>query len=410
MTFFTLTTFSSSLLVIYENDCVADESATRFNVSWSRVSPVCVSLCNDYNCLYITGESNHLMGREAIGNATDVWNFNFATSFSFSLVEQLVGNNIWNTTIIGSVTLGLIESYLNNESLEIFISNGYVFIRCLGDNSALLFLDLETGIVRDCFSYYGLLGTMPCYHDNITENAWNYGNKLLNQSSYEFDCLRNIFSISVLSSVFVESGSLILEGLGGASLGSALVIFIPLFIVLFPDLSNELWIEFISLLNPSYKEYLNMSMMENMSQIDYCLFGTVNNILYLNHSSLLDYAIITLLDFKGFHDKNSEKTYSDALKSSIKIKQPYLSAPGGDIPNSTGGDWESIGKFVRELVDEFKSLDNTFEKIRFVKNNILKIYVVILGIETIPLIEDFIKLLLYELSKDNYNSTNITKT
>ena len=202
MTFFTLTTFSSSLLVIYENDCVADESATRFNVSWSRVSPVCVSLCNDYNCLYITGESNHLMGREAIGNATDVWNFNFATSFSFSLVEQLVGNNVWNTTIIGSVTLGLIESYLNNESLEIFISNGYVFIRCLGDNSALLFLDLKTGIVRDCFSYYGLLGTMPCYHDNITENAWNYGNKLLNSSSNEFYDLNSVCNYSIYFAFF----------------------------------------------------------------------------------------------------------------------------------------------------------------------------------------------------------------
>ena len=27
-----------------------------------------------------------------------VWKFHFATSFSFSLVEQLVGNSIWNTT------------------------------------------------------------------------------------------------------------------------------------------------------------------------------------------------------------------------------------------------------------------------------------------------------------------------
>ena len=30
-----------------------------------------------------------------------VWKFHFATSFSFSLVEQLVGNSIWNTTKIG---------------------------------------------------------------------------------------------------------------------------------------------------------------------------------------------------------------------------------------------------------------------------------------------------------------------
>ena len=46
-------TFLTSLLVIYENDRVADKSASKFNVIWSRVSPVCVSLCNDYNCLQV---------------------------------------------------------------------------------------------------------------------------------------------------------------------------------------------------------------------------------------------------------------------------------------------------------------------------------------------------------------------
>lgn len=84
---------------------MADESAIEFNVTWSRINPVCVSLCNAYNCLYVTGEYDHGMGREAIGNISDVWKFNFATSFSFSLVEQLVGNNIWKDTTIGSVTL-----------------------------------------------------------------------------------------------------------------------------------------------------------------------------------------------------------------------------------------------------------------------------------------------------------------
>ena len=123
------------------------------------------------NSLYITGESNHLLGREAKGNISDVWKFNFATSFSFSLIEQLVGNNIWNSTIIGSVTLGLIESYMNNKTLEIFTSNGHIFIKHVGDNGTLLFLDLQSGTVCDCFSYYGLLGTMPCYHDKITDKT-----------------------------------------------------------------------------------------------------------------------------------------------------------------------------------------------------------------------------------------------
>lgn len=195
-------TFLTPLLVIYENDCVADGSASNFNVTWERISPVCVSLCNDYNSLYITGESDHNMGRETIGNHSDVWKFNFATSFSFSLVEQLVGNNVWNTTKIGSVTLGLIESYMNNETLEIFTSNGYIFIKHAYDNSNLLFLDLETGIVRDYFSNYELLGTMPCYHDNITENAWKYGEKILNKSSNEYSDLESVENYSINSVLF----------------------------------------------------------------------------------------------------------------------------------------------------------------------------------------------------------------
>ena len=209
-------TFLSPLLVIYENDRVADESASKFNVTWNRISPVCVSLCNDYNCLYITGDSNHIMGREAVGNASGVWSFNFATSFSFSLIEQLVGNNVWNTTKIGSVTLGLIESYLNNETLELFSSNGYIFIKHASDNNTLLFLDLKTGIVRDCFSYYGVLGTMPCYHDNITENAWKYGkygNNLLDKVSKEFNQFNFLYIVSsccsiIGSSFIVELGTL----------------------------------------------------------------------------------------------------------------------------------------------------------------------------------------------------------
>ena len=195
-------TFLTPLLVIYENDHVADESASEFNVTWSRISPVCVSLCNDYNTLYITGESDHNMGRETIGNNTNVWKFNYATSFSFSLVEQLVGNNVWNTTVIGSVTLGLIESYMNNETLEIFTSNGYTFIKHADDNSTLLFLDLETGIVRDYFSNYGLLGTMPCYHDNITENAWKYGGKILNKTSNDYSDLESVGNYSINNVLF----------------------------------------------------------------------------------------------------------------------------------------------------------------------------------------------------------------
>lgn len=189
-------TFLTSLLVIYEHDRIADLSAGRFNVVWKRVAPVCVSLCNDYNCLYITGESDHGMGMEVCGNSTDVWNFRFACSFSFSLIEQLVGNNVWNDTTIGSVTLGLFKSYFDGESLEMIYSNGYVIFKRVGDNTTLLFLDSSTGIVRDVFSYLGILGTMPCYHDYITDNAVSYAYLLMNLTSQAYKDLMKIFDLS----------------------------------------------------------------------------------------------------------------------------------------------------------------------------------------------------------------------
>ena len=167
-------TFLTDLIILYELDYIADLAAETFNVTWYRSSPAAFSLCNDFNCLYVTGESDHGMGMTVIGNESDVWKFHFTCSFAFSLIEQLVGSNIWNDSTIGSVTLGLLESYLNNESLELVYENGYCFLKVLGDDTSLLVLDLETGIVRDIFSFNGLLGTMPCYHDEITNNAIMY--------------------------------------------------------------------------------------------------------------------------------------------------------------------------------------------------------------------------------------------
>ena len=85
---------------------------------------------------------------------------------------------------------------MNNKTLEIFTSNGYIFIKHVGDNGTLLFLDLQSGTVRDCFSYYGLLGTMPCYHDKITDNAWKYGNNLLDETSVSYLQLDSIADYS----------------------------------------------------------------------------------------------------------------------------------------------------------------------------------------------------------------------
>lgn len=104
---------------------------------------------------------------------------------------------------------------MNNKTLEIFTSNGYVFIKHADDNTTLPFLDLQTGTVRDCFTYYGLLGTMSCYHDKITDNAWKYGNNLLDETSVSYLQLDSIAdystSFALLGGVFA-SDSLIIAG------------------------------------------------------------------------------------------------------------------------------------------------------------------------------------------------------
>ena len=104
---------------------------------------------------------------------------------------------------------------MNNKTLEIFTSNRYVFIKHADDNTTLPFLDLQTGTVRDCFSYYGLLGTMPCYHDKITDNAWKYGNNLLDETSVSYLQLDSIAdystSFALLGGVFA-SDSLLVAG------------------------------------------------------------------------------------------------------------------------------------------------------------------------------------------------------
>ena len=50
--------FLEGLLVIYVNDLVADAAGERFNVSWTRVSPMVMSVYDNINRSFISGESD----------------------------------------------------------------------------------------------------------------------------------------------------------------------------------------------------------------------------------------------------------------------------------------------------------------------------------------------------------------
>lgn len=183
--------FLSALLVIYEHDKLADKFANYYNVTWNRVSPVVFSMCNDYRSVYITGESDHGMGMKVQGNDSNIWNFRFVCSFSYSIIEQMVGTFIWNNTEIGTVTLSMIVDFLNNNSWDILANDKYLIFK--NDQKGMfLILDKATGIVRDAMLSDSLICAMPCYHDNITEDAREYGYNLLNMSSLESKYLDSV--------------------------------------------------------------------------------------------------------------------------------------------------------------------------------------------------------------------------
>lgn len=183
--------FLSALLVIYEHDKLADKFANYYNVTWNRVSPVVFSMCNDYRSVYITGESDHGMGMKVQGNDSNIWNFRFACSFSYSIIEQMVGTFIWNNTEIGTVTLSMIVDFLNNNSWDILANDKYLIFK--NDQKGMfLILDKATGIVRDAMLSDSLICAIPCYHDNITEDAREYGYNLLNMSSLESKYLDSV--------------------------------------------------------------------------------------------------------------------------------------------------------------------------------------------------------------------------
>lgn len=427
-------TFLTSLLVIYEHDRIADLSAERFNVDWKRVAPVCVSLCNDYNCLYITGESDHGMGMEVQGeNSSSVWNFRFACSFSFSLIEQLVGNNVWNDTTIGSVTLDLFKSYFDGESLEMIYSNGYLIFKHVGDNTTLLFLDFSTGIVRDVFSYQGILGTMPCYHDYITDNAVRYGGSVMNLSCDNHNVLENLSNVSANGPIFSFLGVIFVTPVEvTASVGMAPLFFVSLAILLIfaPDEANKIWEQFMYFVNPNLKDFHEIyKKVDNSTQKgDYrqtYMFGKDKNNVIVLRGTLFDTARYTFLSLFNNHQVNFYNDFkrSISILSGITIKDVEMhykfSKPGkwenghvqnigkpditfnsfnggGDNGSDIYGTFEGVGRSIKEKYDSlvFNMANKNFKSVIIDFNKL----VLMLHVPFYYMLDGFVLLL-----KEGYN-------
>ena len=139
-------TFLTSLLVEYTHDQIADAIAPEYNVTWSRTSPIVVSVGEDATGTYLTLDCDHSMGMTVIGALANMYVFNFITSSSIPFIEYGVMNSSTNGTF-SSVAMNLINAYLNNStSVEMFMQNGYLIEKSGND---FIVIDPETGICRD---------------------------------------------------------------------------------------------------------------------------------------------------------------------------------------------------------------------------------------------------------------------
>lgn len=169
--------FIEGLLVIYWNDLVADISALRYNVTWERVSPMVMSVRDDFYQTVLSGESSFNFGRCVVGDVDNVRAFNFACSSTFSPIEHYVASALFpNGGDNGSATVGLGFILESGGVLEVIMDDGYVLIRMNDSNRKVLLYDIETGILRDMIS--GVYGSY-CYSNQQTEWGVDLGNEIL---------------------------------------------------------------------------------------------------------------------------------------------------------------------------------------------------------------------------------------
>ena len=222
-------TFLSSLLMIKAHDMVADQAAAEYNVTWTRTTPIVVSVYDDAYSTTMTLKCDHRFGMDVVGDPEDVKAFRYACSSAINPIEHQVMETLFPGGGGRSITIGLAQMILNGEMVDVFISNGYqVMMSSIED--LYLVLDLESGIVRDVMITYMPMSGAYCFSDLQTEWASELCEDLLNNQSGLFDSIGDL-SIS-FGSVVALLGTL--TGLGEGSILLIGELFAPALFVLGP--------------------------------------------------------------------------------------------------------------------------------------------------------------------------------
>ena len=114
----------TALMLENVHDELADNISGECNVTWSRTSPIIVSVCEDPYEVYLTLDCDESMGMTVVGAPDNIRLFNFITSYSISPMEYTIMNSLYDVNYqsysldgeFGSVTMDLLNDYLSNSS------------------------------------------------------------------------------------------------------------------------------------------------------------------------------------------------------------------------------------------------------------------------------------------------------
>jgi|GEM_PF-1311396 len=183
-------TFLTSLIMIKCHDMIADQAAAEYNVTWSRTTPIIVSVFDDAYRTIMTLECDHRFGMDVTGDAQNITAFRYACSSAINPLEHYVMETLFPGGNGTSIVMGLGKEIINGLMPSMFTSNGYM-VMISSDNSLFLILDPETGILRDVMYLNGTVSGEWCFSDLQTEWAFDLGKNILNYGQNIMNILTN---------------------------------------------------------------------------------------------------------------------------------------------------------------------------------------------------------------------------
>jgi len=169
--------FLSSLIMIKCHDMIADQAAAQYNVTWTRTTPIIVSVFDDAYRTVITLECDHRFGMDVTGETGNVTAFRYACSSAINPLEHYVMKTLFPDGNGTSIVMGIGKEIFNGQMPGIFLSNGYLVFKSSVNDMFLIF-DPTTGILRDVMYLNGTVSGAGCFSDLQTEWIYDLGEKL----------------------------------------------------------------------------------------------------------------------------------------------------------------------------------------------------------------------------------------